>query len=124
MDINTIAAWAGLLFGFGALIKSFIETTNDKDRLKLDKAEFVQDASLEIAEKYREEKEDREKEIVNLRTEFDRRISNLERALTNAHKKIDRLMAIIRGLIQQLIDADIEPLHTLEELEELDKKEK
>ncbi len=124
MDITTIAAWAGLLFGFGALVKSFIEAANEKGKLELDKAKFVQDASLEIAEKYREEKEDREKEIIELRTEFERRISYLERALTNAHEKIDRLMAIIRSLIQQLVDADIKPLHTMQELKEIDKKEK
>lgn len=42
----------------------------------------------------------------------------LERALTTAYDKIDRYIKIIKGLYRQLVDASIEPAHTLEELED------
>lgn len=48
-------------------------------------------------------------------------IEFLNKALAKAQNKLDRAIEMIKALIKQLVEANIEPAHTLEELEDKEK---
>jgi wobble nucleotide-excising tRNase len=80
---------------------------------RLKEAEFIQAAYKDFGQELERKLDALEKKYKGAKA----RIEFLELALTNAHKKIDRLITIIKDLVKQLVDEGIEPVHTLEDLE-------
>lgn len=106
--LTFLIASFGTVTGLGALYVSF-------RRANIDEADLM----TRLADRYGDKLEKALKRISAL----ERNIAFLNEELTKAHSKLDRAIKMVRSLIKQLVEANIEPLHSLEELEKSEEKE-